>query len=66
MDYNQLLDEWAEEVYSKADKAREESNYTKVGSYKHGLHVGYADGLIMAVTLLSKHEKRHEKLVEPN
>jgi len=62
MDYNKLLDEWAEEVYKKADKAREESGWADTGSYKHGRLVGYDDGLIMAITMLTRLEDKYKRL----
>jgi hypothetical protein len=62
MDYNKLLDEWAEQVYEKADKAREDSGYADTGSFKHGRLMGYDDGLIMALTMLTTLEKKYKKL----
>ena len=61
MDYDKLLDEWAEEIYKKTDKAREDYGYQKNGDFKNGRLMGYTDGLIMALTMLTTLEKKYKK-----
>lgn len=61
IDYDELLDIWFEEVMKESDKARklEEDEYFKNKfSYKEGRLRGYADGLIMATSILSRLEKK--------
>lgn len=57
MDYNALLDQWAEKVFKEADKAMELSNDVEDFNYKKGYRRGYSDGLRMSTSILSRLEK---------
>ena len=61
IDYDKLLNEWADEIYKKADKAREDYGYQENGDFKNGRLMGYADGLIMAISILTRLEKKYKK-----
>lgn len=61
LDYDALLNDWAEELHKKVDKAREMEGESETGSYKHGHCVGYCEGLLMALAQLSLLEKRKTK-----
>lgn len=62
MDYNKLLDEWAEKVFEKADKAMKLSEDSKENSYEQGYRRGYSNGLRMAISILSQMEKVQNKI----
>lgn len=61
MDYEKLLDDWAEKLLSEADKFRETSEDAIVGSYNHGYSKGYSDGMYMALTFLNRIERKMKK-----
>lgn len=66
IDYDELLDIWFEEVMKKVEKAEEletEEHLKNNFSYKEGHLRGYADGLIMATSILSRLEKRAKKKI---
>lgn len=65
LDYDKLLDEWNEKVMDKAEKYQKASGeqldkYFKTGEggLKGSFNRGYAEGLIMATSMLSRMEKR--------
>lgn len=60
MDYDKLLDEWAEHVFKAMDNATERMNNQEFGTPKFYTNSGYADGLAMAITLLHKVEKKYK------
>lgn len=64
IDYDELLDIWFEEVMKKVEKAEEletEEHLKNNFSYKEGRLRGYADGLIMATSILSRLEKKAKR-----
>jgi hypothetical protein len=61
MDYQKILDEWAEIVTKKMDEATERSNTELFGSYKYTSNKHYADGLAMAMAILHRIEQKHKR-----
>lgn len=64
VDYDELLDLWFDEVMKESDRARkleEEEHFKNEFSYKEGNLRGYADGLIMATSILSRLEKKAKR-----
>lgn len=62
MDYNKLLDEWAEIVLEKAMVVQSKNDDYEFGTYKYGLNKGYAEGLRMATAILSRLEQKYKKI----
>ncbi|MGL6184810.1 MAG: hypothetical protein ACRC1T_05465 [Clostridium chrysemydis] len=61
IDYDELLDIWFDKIMEESDKARaleSEEHLKNKFSYKEGHLRGYADGLIMATSILSRLEKK--------
>lgn len=61
LDYDALLDDWAEILHKKADAAKEIEENAETGSFKHAHCIGYREGLFMALSQLSLLEKRKKK-----
>lgn len=62
IDYNKLLDDWADHLLPKAHEADEKSGYEQAGSYKYGYFKGYSQGIREASAYLSFLEKRKSHL----
>lgn len=58
MNYEKLLDDWADKVLSEADKYKTTSENAIVGSYNHGYSKGYSNGMYMALAILNRMEKK--------
>ena len=58
IDYDKLLDEWAEKVFKKADEARDRYEEEDVGTTRSSYCRGYMEGLLMATAILSRMEKK--------
>lgn len=62
LDYDKLLDDWAEYLLKKSDEADENNSYEEIGTFKYGYRKGYAEGIREAVSYLSFLEKRRKSL----
>jgi len=60
MDYNELLNQWAEKIYLKADSCKDKREYEKTGSWKDGYYKGLNEAYIMSITELTILEKKHK------
>lgn len=58
LDYDKLLDDWAELVYEKVDKLEEQLDSAKVGSTKYCYLKGRQDAYLESLAMLSLLEKR--------
>ncbi|MFK3936502.1 hypothetical protein ACI2JA_03165 [Alkalihalobacillus sp. NPDC078783] len=58
LDYNKLLDDWAEDLLNEAERWGDKKNQHDVGSYKYGYYQGISEGYYMAVSKLNGLEKR--------
>lgn len=61
INYDELLNKWAEKVYAKADKCAEERKYEDSGSYKDGYLKGLNEAFIMAISMLNMEEKIYRR-----
>lgn len=61
VDYNTLLDKWFEKVMNESEKSTKVADRQSDYTYKKGYNIGYAHGLIMATSILSRMEKRMKK-----
>ncbi|MGG0667785.1 hypothetical protein ABE073_04565 [Lederbergia citrisecunda] len=61
LDYDLLLDDWAEEIYALADKHEAKKDESKTGSFQHGYHKGMHDALIMSLVKVSFLENKRTK-----
>lgn len=64
INYDELLDKWFELVMKESDRVRQlsdEEYYKKPYSFKQGHLKGFADGLIMATSILSNLERKVKK-----
>lgn len=59
IDYDALLEGWAEELFQKADAARHKKDLSKVGSYEYGYYKGLNEGYIEAIARLNFLESRN-------
>lgn len=57
INYDELLNKWAEKVYTKADKCAEERKYEPSGTFKDGYLMGLNEAFIMAISMLTLEEK---------
>lgn len=57
IDYNGLLDDWADKCYEEMDKCKNEMT-KDITDLKHNYLRGYQDGISMAMAFLSIKEKR--------
>jgi hypothetical protein len=64
INYDKLLNDWAEKIYAKADKYGTDRGYESFGTYKDGLYQGWREGLIDAVTILVMMERKERKKVD--
>lgn len=64
LDYDRLLDDWADLVFKEMDIAKSIFKSEPLGSPKYYTSKGYEDGLSMAMALLSTLEKRKRKKYE--
>ena len=60
IDYDKLLDTWAEAVQMKIDRCNIAVEALEYDSYKHGNLTGYVNGLYMAMSMLSTVERRYK------
>ncbi|RYI30511.1 hypothetical protein EVU96_08845 [Bacillus infantis] len=58
IDYDKLLDDWADRLYKKADELEEQLKDREDGSYRHGFINGKRDGFFEALATLSLLEKK--------
>jgi hypothetical protein len=56
MDYNTLLNQWADKIYKKADEAMQRYEDSNKFEFKSGYRKGYFDGLKMAISILTRVE----------
>lgn len=63
LNYDKLLDDWADHLLSKAHKADEERIY-EADSYKDGYLRGYSEGIRESSAYLSFLEKKKKDLYE--
>ncbi|MEK4025407.1 hypothetical protein [Sporosarcina sp. FSL W7-1283] len=61
LDYDLLLDDWAEEIYQMADEHAIKRDVSETGSFKHGYHKGMHDALIMSLVKVTFLENRRTK-----
>ena len=61
INYNKLLDDWAEHILKKAHTAENKRLYEDLFSYKGGYLKGYSEGIRTALAHLSLLEKRKYK-----
>jgi hypothetical protein len=61
MNYDKLLDEWADELYKRIDECTERMDSMDEYDYKQGRTKGYQDGLLMAMAILSRLENKHKR-----
>lgn len=64
LDYDRLLDDWADLVFKEMDEAKSIFKSEPLGSPKFYTSKGYEDGLCMAMALLSTLETRKRKKYE--
>lgn len=61
MDYEKMLDDFAEKVLNEADKHKALSEKEEFGTVRHLTLRGYSDGLYMAMAFLNGAEKKHKR-----
>lgn len=61
IDYDRLLDDWAEILHKEADKAKKVSDESEMGSYRYGYFNGLSKGYFDAIARLSLLENRKVK-----
>lgn len=61
LDYDKLLDEWAEILFKKVEAYEQKRDDCEVGSYKYGCYQGKSAGVMEAITRLSMLERREFK-----
>ncbi len=54
IDYDSLLDKWAEKVLEKADEAEKRKENYEPGSHRYAYNKGYAEGLRIATAMLNR------------
>jgi hypothetical protein len=64
LDYDRLLDDWADLIFKEMDEAKVIFNSEPFGSPKFYTSKGYEDGLCMAMALLGTLETRKRKKYE--
>jgi len=57
INYEKLLDDWAEKLYKDAEAIEKRFDDNSF-SYRRGKQEGYIDGLIMAIAILNRMEKK--------
>jgi len=57
MDYNTLLNQWADKIYKEADEAMQRYEDSNKFDFKSGYQKGYSDGLRMAISILTRMEQ---------
>ena len=58
LDYDKLLDDWSEELFSLADKHAKQRDASDIHTQQYGYHRGMHDAYIMAITKLNFLETR--------
>ena len=58
LDYDKLLDEWAEILFKKVEAYEQKRDECEMGTYKYGCYQGKHDGIMEAITRLSMLERR--------
>lgn len=66
INYDELLDEWADKVFAKADKCKEKRDYEESGSWKDGYLKGLNEAYIMAISMLTLEEKKAKIKLKEN
>lgn len=65
IDYDRLLDDWADIIYVEADRHKKTSEEFETGSYRRGyyagLHAAYIDSLARISLLENRKAKRYMK-----
>lgn len=64
MDYDKLLDDWFEKVMNESEKATRVADRQIDYTYKAGYNYGYAQGLIMATSILNRMEKKMKNKIK--
>jgi hypothetical protein len=58
LDYDKLLDDWANYLFEEVEKFEKKRDQALTGSYAHGYFEGKHDGLLQALAKLSTLETR--------
>ncbi|WP_405169461.1 hypothetical protein [Paenibacillus sp. FSL H3-0286] len=66
IDYDKLLDDWADEISKKMDQMQKLKEKEDVLSTKYCTISGYIDGLAMSWAILSRLEKKAKRKVTIN
>lgn len=61
INYNDLLDAWAEKIMDSSHKHQNKANLSEEFTYSHGYNVGFSDGLAYAVATLTTMENREKR-----
>lgn len=61
IDYDNLLDEWHEQVVEKADRYQDRADDCEFGSSNYFKFKSYSDGLYMALSMLSLEERKSKR-----
>lgn len=59
-DYEKILDEWHDKVTERADKYLNKVDDFEIGSAKAIQYKNYADGMYMALAMLSRIERKYK------
>lgn len=58
LDYDKLLDDWADDLFTLAEHFEMKLDQCDAGSFKHGYYAGKQDGIIEAIASLAMLETR--------
>jgi hypothetical protein len=58
LDYDRLLDDWAEDLFILAEHFKMKTNQCELDSFKNGYYSGKHDGIIEAIASLAVFETR--------
>lgn len=61
LDYEKLLDDWAEELFEMSRQHEKLRDMSEIGSVDYGYHAGMSNAYVTAVTKLTFLEKRKSK-----
>ena len=61
INYDEVLDSWAEKVLSKADMFNKKSDDVEFGSKDYIRYKSYSEGLYMATAMLSNEERKYKR-----
>lgn len=62
--YDNLLDNWHDKVIEKADKYYKEAEKYELGSIDYYRYKNYAEGLYMALAMLSNEERKEKRRIK--